>query len=852
MKPPELPDAMPVIARREDFDPRSGNALEQLVFNHRRWLILLCAVVSVLLGWQAAKLEVNASFEKMIPQSHPYIRNYLDHRKDLAGISNSVRVVVEHTRGDIYDPQYLAQLAKINDALFLLSGTERAWLKSLWTPLLRWTEVTEDGLQGGPVMPEDYDGSPKSIEQLRLNVGRAGIVGSFVANDLRSSMIVVPLMEKTEHGRPLDYAAYSRSLDEVRAKFETPDVRIRIVGFAKLAGDLIHGLGVVMLFFGVAAAIAAFIIVLHTRCWRSTVLLVSSALLGVLWLLGLMRLLGFVLDPYSILVPFLIFSIGLSHGAQKMNGIMQDIGRGTHKYVAARYTFRRLFLAGLTALLTNVVGFAVLMVIDIPVIRELALTTSIGVCILIFTKLLLVPVLLSYMGVSPQAARRSLREDAGEEHGQGVGKAWDLLVRFTDRRWATGAVLGAALLGTLGFAMSLKLQIGDLDPGAPELRADSRYNRDNAYITANYGLSSDLFAIMVKTPPGGCDKAATLLESDRLAWALRQDPGVQDVTSLPEVVRRYTAGGFEGSPKWMTLPRSQTLVNIAVRPAMMNNPELSNPGCAITPVIAYLSDHKAETLSRVLGIAEDFAAKHDTKELRFLPAAGSAGIEAVTNIVVRHANATMLIVLYGAVTLLCFITFRSWRAVVVALVPLVITSFLCEALMVMLGIGVKVATLPVIALGVGVGVDYALYLLSVQLAQQRRGVPLALAYRRAVLFTGKVVALVGLTLAAGVITWAWSPIKFQADMGILLTFMFLWNMVGALVLIPALSHFLLPDRPRQTAVDAPLGDAAIAAAASARGPSSASGKHRRSLLVGGAAGSAPPAGKPAPALTDAT
>jgi uncharacterized membrane protein YdfJ with MMPL/SSD domain len=58
-------------------------------------------------------------------------------------------------------------------------------------------------------------------------------------------------------------------------------------------------------------------------------------------------------------------------------------------------------------------------------------------------------------------------------------------------------------------------------------------------------------------------------------------------------------------------------------------------------------------------------------------------------------------------------------------------------------------------------------------------------------FTGKVVALVGVTLAAGVVCWAWSPIKFQADMGILLTFMFLLNMVGALVLVPALSHFLL-------------------------------------------------------------
>jgi len=128
-------------------------------------------------------------------------------------------------------------------------------------------------------------------------------------------------------------------------------------------------------------------------------------------------------------------------------------------------------------------------------------------------------------------------------------------------------------------------------------------------------------------------------------------------------------------------------------------------------------------------------------------------------------------------------------------VPLMLTSILCEALMVWLGMGVKVATLPVIALGVGIGVDYALYLLSVQLAQQRAGLSLTEAYKNSVAFTGKVVALVGITLAAGVITWAWSPIKFQADMGILLTFMFIWNMVGALILIPALSHFLLRRAP---------------------------------------------------------
>jgi predicted RND superfamily exporter protein len=157
----------------------------------------------------------------------------------------------------------------------------------------------------------------------------------------------------------------------------------------------------------------------------------------------------------------------------------------------------------------------------------------------------------------------------------------------------------------------------------------------------------------------------------------------------------------------------------------------------------------------------------------------------------------MLWLVYGAVAVLCFVTFRSWRAVVVAVVPLVVTSFLAEALMVALGMGVKVATLPVIALGVGIGVDYALYILSVMLTQLRQGMSLSQAYYRALLFTGKVVMLTGVTLAIGVVTWVASPIKFQADMGVLLAFMFLWNMVGALVLLPALAHFLLRPAPRR-------------------------------------------------------
>ncbi|RJF91837.1 efflux RND transporter permease subunit [Noviherbaspirillum saxi] len=783
-------DDMPPIRELKDFDRNSGSRFERLIFNNRLLVILACVLTTVVLGFQATKLTLNAAFEKTIPHNQPYIKNFLENRNELKGLGNALRIVVENKNGDIFDPAYLQALKQINDELFLTPGVDRANVKSLWMPVVRWNEVTEEGFSGGPVMPDNYDGSPKHTEQLRQNIARAQIYGSLVGTDYKSSMIFVPLMDKdVRTGAALDYQELSKRLEDIRAKYaqaEGAEIEIRIVGFAKVVGDLLAGLQQMMIYFGVAAVIAAAIIFWWTRCTRSTTLVLLCSLVAVLWQLGLVTTLGYELDPYSILVPFLVFAIGVSHGAQKMNGIMQDVGRGTHKLVAARYTFRRLFLAGLTALAADAVGFAVLMLIDIPVIQDLAITASLGVALLVFTNLVLLPVLLSYTGVSKKAAERALQAEQREEGG-----IWKWLERFTERRWAIGAIAVSLLIGVAGFVVSLNLKIGDLDPGASELRPNSRYNLDNAYITGKYSLSNDQFAVIVKTKPEGCLEYATLMETDRLGWMLQQVPGVQTTVSLPDAVRKITAGTFEGSSKWLAISPNQDVLNYAARTASTSNPDLFNNECSVMPVVAYLADHKAETLDRIVKAADQFAKEHSTPERQFLLAAGSAGIEAATNIVVKQANVTMLLYVYAAVILLCFITFRSWRAVVVAVVPLVITSILCEALMVALGMGVKVATLPVIALGVGIGVDYALYLLSIQLQQQRAGATLADAYRHALRFTGKVVALVGVTLAAGVITWAWSPIKFQADMGILLTFMFIWNMVGALVLIPALSHFLL-------------------------------------------------------------
>ncbi|WP_353090561.1 MMPL family transporter [Methylibium sp.] len=778
----------------EAFDPRSGSLAERLLFS-RRWLVVaLCLAATLLLGWQATRLQLAASFERMLPGGHPYIENLRNYEKQLSGSSNALRIAVAARQGSILEPRFLDTLRRLNDEVYVLPGVDRAYMKSLYMSAVRWVAVTEDGLDGGPVMPDGFDGSDAKLAQLRQNIERSGQIGQLVAADFRSSILLVPLLDRDAAGAPLDYQRMNRQLEELRTKYEAEGVDIHIVGFAKVAGDLIDGLRQVLVFFAVAIAICTAVLYWYTRCVRSTLLVVVCSLVAVVWLLGLLPLLGFALNPYSILVPFLVFAIGMSHGAQKMNGIMQDIGRGARKLVAARLTFRRLFLAGLTALLADAVGFAVLMVIRIPVIQDLAVAASLGVGVLVFTNLVLLPVLLSYTGVSRAAAERSLRAErldasdgAPRKHG-----FWAFLDLFTERRWATRAVVGAAVLGVSGFMVSLNLKVGDLDPGAPELRADSRYNRDNAYVIGHYAASSDVYTVMIPTPKDRCSQYSTLLRVAALESQLRALPGVESTVSFVGTAKSGQVGFAEGNPKWYELSRDQAAINSVTQYAPR---ETLDAQCSLLTIQAYLTDHKADTLSAIAATVDAFAAQHDSEDARFLSAAGNAGIEAATNIVVRDANRQMLALVYAAVVVLCYVTFRSWRAVLCAVLPLVLTSILCEALMVALGIGVKVATLPVVALGVGIGVDYALYVLSVTLANLKAGKSLSEAYYGALLFTGKVVVLTGITLGIAVATWAFSPIKFQGDMGILLAFMFVWNMLGALILLPALSYFLLarPD-----------------------------------------------------------
>lgn len=763
--------------------------LEKQVFGHRLSVLFGFLLVSLFLAYQAVQVKPNASFEKMIPSNHPYIVNFLENRDDLSGLGNAIRIIVASKKGDIFNPEFQEQLRLITDEVFYVNGIERSGLQSLWTPNTRWSEVTEEGFVGGAVIPDDYNGSPESIAKLKKNTFRSGQVGRLVSNDYTAAIIVAPLTDKDpETGEKLDYHQFSKDIEEkIREKYQSDDISIHVTGFVKVVGDLIEGAGQVALFFAVAFVITLILLSIYSRCLKSTLITLACSTTAVIWQLGLLNLLGFGIDPYSMLVPFLVFAIGISHGVQMINGIAHNAAEGMDKKKAAITAFNVLSVPGLIALISDGMGFLTLMVVDIPVIRELAIAASLGVAVLIFTNLLLLPLLMSFVGVS-QSGIRFIRNQANKKFSH-----WRFLAKATQKGKATTIVLFSICLFAFGLYFSKDLKIGDLDPGAPELRPDSRYNLDNAFLTEKFSTSTDVFVVMVNTKPQKCGSYQTLAAVNRFQAVMGSVDGVQSVLSLINISKLVVTGMNEGYIAWHDVSRNQYILNNSLRRVPSS---LMNTDCSMVPILMFLNDHKAETLERVVSEVEGFANQYNSDDITFTLAAGNSGIEAATNEVINTTQYTMLAWVYGVVFILCLITFRSVKTVICIILPLALTSVLSQALMAYLGIGVKVATLPVIALGVGIGVDYGIYIYNKLREHLSDGLDLESAYFETLKTTGTAVGFTGLTLAIGVGTWIYSPIKFQADMGLMLTFMFLWNMVGALVLLPALTAVLNGDRKK--------------------------------------------------------
>jgi predicted RND superfamily exporter protein len=357
---------------------------------------------------------------------------------------------------------------------------------------------------------------------------------------------------------------------------------------------------------------------------------------------------------------------------------------------------------------------------------------------------------------------------------------------------ARAIVVVALAVLAVGIVQARHLRVGDYGIGVPELRPDSRYNRDNALIVDKFRIGVNTLGVVAQTTgvQGACTQYAIMDAIERFDWYMQNVPGTQSVISLAGVAKALNAGFNEGNVKWRELPRNAQVMAQDVTPVDTST-GLLNADCSAMQVLVNTTDQQGATLARLVAEVKKYAASHPTPHLELKLATGNMGVAAATNEAVDQARFQMDFAIFGALLVMCMVTFRSLRATLCILIPLAIVSVLCEALMPTLGIGLKISTLPVIALGVGVGVDYGIYLYDRIEAHLAEGRGLREAFHEALQERGTAMVFTAITMTIGVGTWAFSALKFQADMGILLAFMFFLNMLGALFLLPALASFLL-------------------------------------------------------------
>ena len=764
------------------------DSLENAVFNRRPIVIGLFLAVTIVMLYFAAQLKIDAGFTKLLPLDHEYMQTFVHHRQEFGG-ANRILVALMTKEGDIFSAPFFEALRLATDEVFFIPGVDRSQVRSLFTPNTRFTEVVEDGISGGNVVPDDFQATPEGLARVRENILKAGIVGRLVASDFSGAIISARLLEVNPNtGERLDYVEVATQLEtKLRERIQSHIIDVHIIGFAKIVGDITRGAKRVILFFGVAFLVTALLVYLYAQSLKITLIPLVCSLVAVSWQLGLLPLLGFGIDPLSILVPFLVFAIGVSHGVQMISAVGSEIYSGADCLTASRTSFRRLLIPGGIALLSDCIGFITILLIKIEIIQEMAITASLGVAAIILTNLLLLPVLLSYLVVDENY------RDKLHKRSETMAPLWRVVHKVSQPKQATFVIFMAIGFLGVGLWLGTDVKIGDLHRGVPEFHQNSRYNVDSRVINEKFSIGVDVIAVIAETIPEGCIDYDVMTTLDRFTWFMRNVEGVQSVISLPSVAKVINAGWNEGYLKWRVLPRNQDMLIQSVSYVPTSSALLNND-CSVMPVFIFTTDHKAETIEKVVSKVKEFRDSLSTNRIKLELATGNVGVMAATNEEVKATQFPILIYVYSAIIVLCLLSFRSLRGTLCIVLPLGLVSLLAYGLMNVLEIGLKVNTLPVVALGVGIGVDYGIYIYSRLSSILKEGRSLSEAYLRTLAITGNSVIFTGITLAIGVATWIFSPLKFQADMGILLTFMFLLNMLGAIFLLPALASWLL--RPK--------------------------------------------------------
>ncbi len=755
--------------------------IENLVFAAPKAILGAILLVTVFFAFQIPGLKIFSEFSDLLPQKHPYIQLHNQIRDTFGGASQIV-VSVEVDSGTIFTNKTLAVIHKLTQDVDSLPGVNHNLVSSLTHRTARKIWLTETGELNSVAY---YEASKTNLDDAALDqlkksvMANPRVYGLMVSPDMKAALIKAQLNEGD-----LDYEKTFQELQKVRAQAAAPGIRVYATGQPVLICWVYTYLSQIIQIFLYTMALMVFLLVMHFRCFYGVFLPLLGIALSSIWGLGFISLLKWNLDPLNLVIPFLIAARAMSHSIQLVERYYGELAITLDSKQAARNAFDDLFRPGSLAIVVDAVGILVIALGAAPINIKLGYYAGFWAFSVIFTVLLVVPLLLLLL---PQPKKTTNK----------FGVLRDQIVRvisLAGNRSSALAILGAvAVLLVAGSIFAVKVKIGEAEPGSPLLYPKHDYNVSSKAINERFPGSEELYIVARTADRGGLKRPEVLHAMETFQNHMLFDAGLGGVKSLPTLLRNVNGLIHNVEPRWSQIPDSAAEVGGLMFAYMAGSPipgalnEFLNSDGTDANMVFFYKDHQAETIQRAVALAKEGIAKTGgVKDFQILLGGGVVGVNAAINDAVYDDNRLVVPLVLFLSFLFVMVFYGSLHAGWLMVLPMIFATILTYAYMGINNISVNINTVPVIAVGIGVGIDYAIYIMNRIREEMAVLRDLPAAVMKALATTGFAVTFTAATLVAGIIMWVFlSDLRFQSDSALLLSIMLVLNALAALLLMPA-------------------------------------------------------------------
>lgn len=755
-------------------------------------LVLVCLILATVFWlYHAVQVPVRSYFPDLLPK-HPYTDLYKKYQT--FGGANTLLVEVEAKKGDIFNYDTLEKVIKISDTLKLLPGVDRNKIYSIGVPKVKNFMVTAWGLEYPSLMYPKPPDTEEGMRDLKRNIySNTLYYGKMVSLDGKSALITAEFFDEG-----IDYQAVYKTVQALVEECSDKNTALYIEGDPYLYGTIRHYLGQTGIIFIATVLCMLLISYIYARSVRLVLLPLLSAIVCAIWGMGFMNLLHYNLDPLTLVIPLLISARALSHSIQFNWRINEELAMTGNLATACRNAIVALFYPGLSGIITDGTGILLIAFIPVPILQKLGIMSFAWCMSMVFVVLILNPIIYLYLPTMKNVVEWRKNRSSGVIESAILGGASSL-----SKGKGAWVILSISLILALGASyMSFGLKVGDMQPGTPLLKAGSQYNQDSAHIGKTFpGLMDPLLILATTTGnDAGIKNVELMTRIAQFEYYMMMQPSVKGTISIIDLMENLNMKLHENNPKYYYVPETKRGIYTMLFFLMSGGAEPGDfdryytPDDAAANIAVYCQDHTTDTIKDVLNAAKRFISKiGSSEEYKFELATGRVGVIAATNESVERDQTLILIAAFASTFLLCALFLESFMAGFLLILSLGLANLFTFAYMAFANIGITLQTLPVSTIAVGIGVDYGIYLIArIKESFQEEG-DLEEAIDNALKTTGNAITCTGLIITAGVVFWNFSTIKFQSDMGLLLSIVTFFHVLGTLLLIPALVRIFKPS-----------------------------------------------------------